>query len=402
MQRFAVLNHGGNFSLAAAALRNKNYGSISRLPFNVKGHTAPEDDEDEPLDDAPEEPYAPGSFPTDLLNVPGFIGEVMAYNLATCIKRQPVLALAGALALLSVLTGRKVMGPDGLRTNLYIVSVARSGKGKEHARRVNKRILESPEVNAVGLIGPDSLHSESALVNWLAQHPATLLQIDEMGRFLQTLSGPRVSSHLASISTALMKLYTSSDTTYRGSGHADLTRNVVINQPHAVIYGTSTKVELDAAFTAKDVSNGVLSRNLIFDGLDKPEKVKRPKGFDARIPESILQFAAYWEQKTCGPGNLSQINPEPDEISVDDEADTIFDALDEHADAEQDRLSDCPAATIWTRAVENAMKLAALYAISRAALGELAVIDKVAAAWGCSVSRHLTAKFCLAGTPQYQ
>ena len=85
--------------------------------------------------------HDPGATPERLLRVPGFIDEVMAYTLDTAPYPEPVLAFAGALTLQALLAGRKVRDAMDNRTNLYVLSLANSGVGKDHARKVNARIL---------------------------------------------------------------------------------------------------------------------------------------------------------------------------------------------------------------------------------------------------------------------
>ena len=91
-------------------------------------------------DDSPDNPD-PGPIPDELLRVPDFIDEVMRYTLDTAPYPEPVLAFTGALALQAFLAGRKVRDAMDNRTNLYVLSLANSGVGKDHARKVNARIL---------------------------------------------------------------------------------------------------------------------------------------------------------------------------------------------------------------------------------------------------------------------
>jgi hypothetical protein len=73
------------------------------------------DDDDEPEDEA--DLFADltdHTLPGDCLAVPGLVGEVMRHTLATSLYPQPELALAGAIALVGTITGRKVT--DAYRT----------------------------------------------------------------------------------------------------------------------------------------------------------------------------------------------------------------------------------------------------------------------------------------------
>ncbi len=178
-------------------------------------------------------PADPGPFPDHLLTVPGFVGDVMAYNLATAFRPQPVLALGAAVALMGTLTGRKVCDEMNSRTNVYCLGVCPSGGGKERARQVNKEILFL--AGAAELVGPEGLASHAGLITAVEQQPAILFQLDEIGRLLRTLSDPGRSPHLYHIATNLMKLFTSSASVYVGDAYADAKRNKVIHQPHACV-----------------------------------------------------------------------------------------------------------------------------------------------------------------------
>ena len=77
----------------------------------------------------------PGPLPDELLRVPGFVSEVMDYCLATAPYPNVVMAFCGALALQSVLAGRKVRDPGDNRTNLYLLGLAHSSAGKDRPRK---------------------------------------------------------------------------------------------------------------------------------------------------------------------------------------------------------------------------------------------------------------------------
>ncbi len=327
-------------------------------------------------------PADPGPFPEYLLAVPGFIGEVMAFTLATAFRPQPVLALGAALALLGTLTGRKVRDDVNTRTNVYCLGVCPSGGGKERTRLVNKEILFLAD--AAELAGPEGLASHAGLVSAVEQQPAILFQLDEIGRLLRTLAEPSRSPHLYHIVTNLMKLFTSSGSVYIGDAYADPKRNKVIHQPHACLWGTTVPLSLYEGLTAENVSDGFLSRVMIFEA--PPELVPKQRPAVRPVPEAIVQTARWWIDFQPG-GNLDHEHPEPRVIPADAAAQAIFDALDRDAEAGQAELGE-PLGTLWTRATEKARKLALLYACSRHAAEP--GIDEAAARWGCELSRYLT------------
>jgi len=328
----------------------------------------------------PDQPPDPGPFPEDLLCVPGFINKVMAYNLATATRAQPVLALAAGICLQSVLCGRKVRDERGNRTNLYCVGVASSGAGKDHARKVNKNVLF-----ASGLVeheGNEDLASDAGLVTAVEAEPAILFQIDEFGRFLRTIGDPKKAPHLFNVLTVLMKLYSSADTIFKGKAYADKKRNKVINQPCVSVYGTTVPEHFFASLTADSLSDGFIARLLVFETDSTPPR-QRVKA--APIPEEIVMAARWWGEFRPS-GNLRNQHPEPLVVPADDEAGLVFDALAELVDRELAR--DQRGRSLWARAEEKACRLALIYACS--ANHERPVIDHAAAKWACDVSEYLT------------
>jgi hypothetical protein len=336
-------------------------------------------DSDEP-EPKSERPLDPGPFPDRLLRVPGLVEDVVAHNLATATRAQPVLALAAAICLQAVLAARKVRDERGNRTNLYCVGVASSGAGKDHARKVNKNILF-----ASGLVeheGSEDLASDAGLVTAVEAEPASLFQIDEFGRFLRTIGDPKKAPHLFNVLTALMKLYSSADTIFRGKAYADKKRNKIIDQPCVCVYGTTVPEHFFESLTADSLSDGFIARLLVFEADSTPPR-QRVKV--TPIPDAIIEVARWWGEFRPG-GNLRGEHPEPIVVSATEDAGEVFDALAAMVDVELAR--DQRGRSLWARAEEKACRLALIYACS--ANHEQPVIDKAAAKWACDLSEYLT------------
>ena len=119
------------------------------------------------------------SSPTNL-EIPGFIGELAKYTCRTAIYAQPELAIAGAISLLGLLTGRKVKDNIfGTRTNTYSLGIAPTGGGKEHARKVNKQLLQ--EIGASSMCGPERIGSAAGVVSHVKGSPAILFSWMSLG-----------------------------------------------------------------------------------------------------------------------------------------------------------------------------------------------------------------------------
>ncbi|MBC7772786.1 MAG: DUF3987 domain-containing protein [Pyrinomonadaceae bacterium] len=340
------------------------------------GDTAPP----QPKPGVPKHASDPGPFPEELLAVPGFIGQVIAYNLRTATKPQPVLALAGAIALQAVLAGRKVRDERGNRTNIYCVGLAGSGAGKDHARKINKNVLFAAGLDAHD--GCEDLASDAGLVAAVEQEPAILFQMDEFGRFLRTISDPKKSPHLFNIVSALMKLYSSADTVFKGKAYANSAMNKYIDQPCVSIYGTTVPQHFWAALTPESLADGFVARLSIFEG---ERWVPRQRTPAEAVPASILTIARWWGSFSPG-GNLQREHPQPILVPATDAANEIFDELAATVDIES-RHSEI-AAAVWARCEEKACRLALVYACSKNP--ENPIVDEHAARWACELSSYMT------------
>jgi len=326
-------------------------------------------------------PPDPGLLPDHLLDVPGFIGDVIRYNLDTAIRPQPVLALAGAIALQAVLAGRKVRDELGNRTNIYTIGVADSGTGKDHARKVNKKVLF--QSGAIELEGNEDLASDAGLITAVETQPAVLFQMDEFGRFLRTIGDPKRAPYLYNVLTTLMKLYSSADTVFRGKAYADAKRNKVIDQPCVSVYGTTVYEHFYQSLTPDSLADGFVARLLILETTSKPSRRWKP---ERDVPAHITEAARWWYEYVPG-GNLAAEHRQPRLVETTAEAREVFDALAATVDAQM-ASSQGGESAVWARAEEKACRLALVYACS--ANRESPVVDTPAARWACEMSEHLT------------
>lgn len=302
------------------------------------------------------------SIPSECLRPEGLIGEIIDYTLQTSIYPQPELALAGAIALMGCITGRKVETSERLRTNVYVMGLAPSGSGKEHAQSVNQEILEA--AGGSELIGPESLASDAGLRNALSERPCTLLQIDEIGRMFQAMKNPGKSPHLFKIGDEFLKLFGKANKIYRGTGYSDTTKNVLINQPHCCIYGTSVPKMFWDSLTSDNVGEGLVGRFMVFESSrgyvdsQEPDRVELP----ASIVEKVSWWLG-WEPSGHMFAGTAQGKCLPAVVPFSPEA---KDRLRSHRKAIEERRGRDSAlhASIWSRSAEKACKLALLYACS--------------------------------------
>lgn len=372
-------NPGTSYDIQKIAESAAKYQPDHREQADIEGWEAPD-----LLESQKKKAADPGPFPEELLEIPGYLAHVKKYMGNTAFKPQPVLDLAACIALMGALTGRRITDPYGTRTNVYCLGVCRSGGGKDNARKVNKAILEAGQ--AEDMMGPEGIASHAGLFAAVEHRPCLLFQLDEIGRMLKTLSNPGSSPHLYHIITVLMRMFTTSDSTYVGDAYADKDRNKVIKEPHVCVYGTTVPQSLYEGFTAESVSDGFLSRMLIFESDNHDPRQKDRKFYP--VPDRITEITKYWHQFKPT-GLLDSVSTKPYVVDYDNSAITVFQDLEDIAYNERQKCGDSEA-SLWTRTTEKARKLALIYACSES--HESPIVSVRAAEWACRLSEYLTRK----------
>jgi len=303
-------------------------------------------------------------LPDDVLCPPGFLGKLVEHNLRTAWFAQPELALAGALSLLATLTGGKIADRSGTRTNLYVLGLAPSRSGKEHARKLNREVLL--RCGADNLIGPEEIGSHAAIYSWLAEHPTILFQLDEIGRKFATMKDAAKSPHLWNIVSVWLKLWSSSDSMLKGDAYADLKKTKTLLYPHAVIYGTSVPESVWENLTKENVSDGLLARFLVFEGVGYADLQANTQRVNDAVPDDVIAVARCWRELETHKGNLASVpcNASPIRLTTTDEARQRWEDHNE-AVVERRRKEDSTTAAVWSGTPEKTSKLALLFAASR-------------------------------------
>lgn len=323
----------------------------------------------------------PGPLPDRLLRVPGFVDELVRFNLATCHRVQPQLAVAGALALQAVLIARKKRVDCGLRSNVQFICVADSGEGKNYARELNMAILQLAQLEK--LLAPEEFASDSGIFSLLREHAARLWHADEFGRYLRMTGSNSKATHLTQIPSALMRLYTGAKGPFLPKAYVDAKANVSVNQPCLVTYATTTPDALYGALSEDNLRDGFLGRTLMIQGLDDAADNDVP---EQPIPKSILESVKWWGEYRPGDGNLDDQNPVPAIVCRTPEAKAVFKSF--LKEGRMLKKLHGRGASLWTRIEEKAKQLALVYACS--ANRENPVIDAAAAVWACNFVRHVT------------
>lgn len=381
---YAMLEHGGDYSAAAGTLRTLGYGQETpSAGVDISGIVAQAGTQGDPppvlVDD-------PGPVPCELLRVPGFIGELMDFCLATAPYPNPTMAFCGAMAMQSFLAARKVRDNGDNRTNLYLLGLAFSSAGKDWPRRINTRLLY--EVGLGHCVG-DKFASGEGLQDALFLNPAMLFQTDEIDGMLQSINKSK-DGRQESLMGTLLTMHTSSASVYPMRRKAGSENPGAIDQPSLTIFGTAVPTHYYQALSSRMLSNGFFARMIVLEAGVRGDG-QEPSIRD--LPPRLLETARWWGDYHPGErrGNLLNIHPVPAIIPQTDDAKGLLIETRRAAEAQYDKAEanrDEVGTTVWGRVSENIRKLALIHAVSRDHLTPM--IDKDAVAWAAAFVQHQT------------
>ncbi len=314
-------------------------------------------------------------MPPDLLEVPGFIGDVMKYTTEYAPFPNRPLALAGAITLQAHLAARKVQTPTGLRTNPYIIALAKSGVGKEFPRTVNQSILEAVHMED-GII--ESASSGQGIEEELIVHPAVFWQSDEFYSVLQEVVGDKTGQK-QTLMKYLLTLFTSANKNFMTRVKAGRPKTK-IQCPNLTIYATTTPSGFFDSLSPRLLNDGMYARlDIIIGELRNDGQVKSLQS----VPTEIVRKAKAWaDYQPGGSGNLDLVAQTvpyaPDAVELVEQlrkSETEMYRKSEREDDVDWKLS------VWSRACENALRYALVYSCSVAARPEDTVITADAIRW---------------------
>lgn len=333
-----------------------------------------------------------GEIPGELTRIPGALGELVDHITETSIKPQRVLAVTAGLVFGAVMMGRKYASKTDLRTNLYLLGVAPSTAGKDHARRVIKSALVA--CRRKDLIGGEDIKSGSAVISAVVRSPAVMFQLDEFGLFLQSVTNPNSGSFQADILRQLMTLRTSANSVIAGPEYADqrVRPKIDIEYPCVVLHGTTTGETFWPALSSTHVLSGFLNRLLVTHSENPTPKRQKPTKRVADIPAGVIAWGkSISETDGRQVGNLQGITPDaPFIIGETLAGERILDEFAELADKRAAELIGTGLDSLWGRAAAMAIEVAMVAAGSTNPAAP--IIGEVEARWAVSFVSYWTAR----------
>lgn len=341
-----------------------NLPVASALPAIVETEDDDADAEDaQPIDDA-------------LTRVPGILGEVVDFIVASAARPNRRIALGAALTIVGTLIGRRMAGPTGAGTHLYVIATYPTGAGKQHALDAIDRLL-----TACGLsrhLGPSQFMSMSALVKHAERSPLSVCAQDEFGAVLSKIGHPKASGHEQAISQVLRSLWGANFSTVRTPAYAT-TDSREIKCPSLSLFGPTTASDLYEALKGRDVVNGFLNRFIVIDGGSRVAAVD-PSASLRDIPPTLIAKLQSLYMLGSKAGNLSGLckntAPDPGPLTIPWASADAKDAYMTFVkDCEQRMDSDPDAEPFFARVAEIALRCATIRACGRSSVPVLALDD---------------------------
>jgi hypothetical protein len=324
---------------------------------------------------APSTPPPPERMPVDprMFQLDGALQLMVDYILASAVRPQPILAIGASLCALGALMGRKYRTQTNLRTNLYVVGMAGSGGGKDHARSCIKEAFIAAGLQRY--LGGNRIASGSGLLTALYRQPSSLFQLDEFGQFLGNVVNKRhAPKYLAEIWDLLTELSTSAGGTFFGAEYADQQQRPRqdIAQPCCCVHATTVPEPFWAALQEGSMVDGSLARFLVFQTDDDvPDRNRRPKPI-GDVPVALIDALQVIAAGVPGHGrgNIAalvegpMIVPDPYPVPMTPEAEQLFEELDEELTAQQREAVGTNRSAVLARVWENTAKAALIRAVS--------------------------------------
>lgn len=309
-----------------------------------------------------------GTIDPKFLSIPGFVDLCVDNMRRTATVFNHSSCFTGAVALLSTLMGPKFCC-HGLYANLYLVSLASSGTGKEIPRTFNQLVLESVGMHDALV---RSFSSGEAMDDAIIKFPLRLFQPDECDFLFKTMSQGK-ESFQRSMQSNLLELYTSVGKTWTkrdtASMKADSQRKFIFN-PYFNFFGVAPPKHYYEALSARLAEGGLFGRFLILKsrrGELFPEQYGVNKdNLDNRVVETAKWFRDYnvtHEQDSLFAGRLSPYIPF--NIPITPEAQELFSSFNRKAYDLAVSSEEESKKSVFSRATEKVYKFAMIYEVSR-------------------------------------
>ena len=307
----------------------------------------------------------------------GAIKDMVEWIVSTSFRPQPFLALGATLAALGTVMGRRYCTPTDLRSNLYVVGIANSASGKDHARRCIRDLYV--DAGVMQYLGGERIASGPAITSALVRHPALLFQLDEFGHMVSSvLSQGRPQKHIVEIWQNLTQLSTSASSVFGGTEYAvhpgsDEAKSdekkgpeIIVN-PHVCIHATSTPGQFWEALTEGAIHDGGFARYMIFISPEQyPDAKVSPRTPPPASLVEAVRIMAAGESQLRGLSGLMHHSAKSDPrlVPYGPGVEEMVTELTRKQTLRLRKDENSPMNSVIGRSVENCLKIALIAAVS--------------------------------------
>jgi len=330
----------------------------------------------------------------------GLVGDVGRFVMESSpVPNKPFAVMAGLLAVSVMSQNQYYIPPFNTRLNIYCAAVGATGSGKDDPPSKVNQLLHMAGLRDVTAEG---ISSGVALQRALASAPNKTMFYwqDEIWEMIQAGSQATGAPYKRELTAVLMTLFGRAGKFFGGRLYAKTSDNIAqIEKPYVVFGGATTEVRFMESLSDKHVADGFLNRLIVFQSDGVPDLTPPTQ---AGVPEALRERLKVLARTTVASINMSNLNEtnartmQDQEIAVkrDDGVDNYLREFSQYA-----KHVDGPFAALWSRAFENATKVAGILAVGvdpekpvitmLQAEWAMGLVQDCLVAFGAQLDRHL-------------
>lgn len=306
----------------------------------------------------------------DIPRPAGVLGDIVDYYHATSGNPQHGFAIQTALGICSIVLGRSYKTSLENYSSLYLLNVAKSGTGKEHAKTVIEKILY--QAGLVHFIAGDGYTSAGAVFSTLLDRPKHISVIDEFGRYLEAgRDMGKGNQHQREANTKLMESIGRAHSIMRPPSYSSMTlkkdaadaiKNRQVHNPAITLVTMTTPDTLFKTLDMGAIKDGFINRFIV--SISDAERSIRKHKPPIDVPDRITR----WIKDATLRNDKAHISNEPASPVV---LEFTAEALEKQTEFQQycidkaNYLERFGMAELTGRSNEMAMRISLIHALSK-------------------------------------
>lgn len=297
---------------------------------------------------------------------PGLIGDIAQFIYAKAPRPVPEIALAGAIGLMSGITGR-AYNISGTGLNQYTLLLAPTGTGKEAISSGVDKLLDciiKTVPAAADFLGPGEIASSQAIIKYMSRGSVSFLSVvGEFGIYMQQMASTNAPPHLIGLKRFLLDAYNKSGQgkVLRPMIYSDKDKNTnSVLSPAFSLLGESTPEKFYEGLHEGLISEGLLPRFTLIEYMgDRPPY--NANHIKAKPSSDLIERLS----SLCSHALMLNSQNKTINVNLDKNAKVIFDNFDKHCDLQINSTDKEVRRHLWNRGHIKALKLAAIVAVGQ-------------------------------------